>query len=267
MSTLPATFFPDHNENRMKSEGDLKSARQRFLTERPTNLNFLLEQRFSWMNEFLDNKTSVYELGCGCGFSKEFIKNPHLKLTDVSGEAWVDLHVDALNLPFPPNSVDALVCSHMIHHIAFPEKFFQGAIKVLKPGGLIVISEINTSWFMRFLLWLMKHEGWSYEVDLYSNQKPSNDPRDPWSANCAIPQILFDDPQKFESHFKDLKIIKNELTEFSIFPLSGGVIAKTKTIPLPRWALKVCHWIDQALIALFPGIFAMGRKVVLQKKL
>lgn len=262
---LPATFFPSHDDNRMQSEGDLKSARHRFLTERPTNLEFLLEQRFSWMNQYTDGKSQVYELGSGCGFSKEFIKNPNFKLTDVSGESWVDLHVDALNLPFPKESVDVFVCSHMIHHIAYPTLFFQGALQALKPGGMIVISEINTSWIMRFLLWLMKHEGWSYEVDIFGTSKPTNDPKDPWSANCAIPELLFSNPRKFEAQFPNFKVIKNELTEFSIFPLSGGVIAKTKTIPLPRFALQALNLMDKFLIALFPKLFALGRKVVLQK--
>lgn len=249
----------------MKSEGDLKSARARFLNERPTNLNFLLEQRFAWMNEYTDGKDQVYELGSGCGFSKEFIKNPKLKMTDVSGEAWIDMHVDALNLPFQPNSVDVFVCSHMIHHIAFPANFFRSAIRSLKPGGLIVISEINTSWLMRFLLWFMKHEGWSYEVDIFGTTKPTNDPKDPWSANCAIPELLFQNPRAFEKQFPQFKIVRNELCEFSIFPLSGGVIAKTKTIPLPRWVLQALNGLDRILIALFPDLFALGRKVVLQK--
>ena len=78
-----------------------------------------------------------------------------------------------------------------VHHIAQPMKFFQDLKKVLKPGGLVLINEIHTSLIMRLLLKVMSHEGWSYDVDVFDKETVANDPRDPWSANCAIPQLLF----------------------------------------------------------------------------
>ena len=145
-------YIPQHSENRMQLEGDLKTARRRFFHERPSNLIFLLRQRYEWMNDYLSQKENVYELGAGAGFSKEFIENKKLVLTDISGENWIGQHVDALNLPFSQNSVDVLICSHMIHHLAHPLNFFENAYQVLKPGGMILISEINTSFLMRFIL-------------------------------------------------------------------------------------------------------------------
>ena len=60
-----------------------------------------------------------------------------------------------------------------------------------------------------------------------------NDANDLWSANCAIPEILFNNENKFHKTFPFFKIIKNDLNECLIFPLSGGVISKTKMIELP----------------------------------
>tara|TARA_Y100001968_G_C19375131_1_gene727208 strand:+ start:493 stop:1251 length:759 start_codon:yes stop_codon:yes gene_type:complete len=250
----------------MGFEGDLKRARFQLFNRKPSNLLFLLGKRYKWMNYYLEGKKSIYELGCGAGFSKPFISNKNLSLTDVTDYEWVDLHIDALNLPFSANSVDAFICSHMIHHLANPYNFLNSALNCLKPGGLIIISEVNTSVSLRMILRLMRHEGWSYEVDVYSPDSICNDSSDPWSANCSIPQMLFEDSNRFEKVFTNSKIIHSKLTEFLIFPLSGGVISKSKTINLPIFILKIIHILDTILIKLFPSFFPLGMEIVIQKK-
>ena len=265
MNLLPKKYFPKHDENRMKEEGNLENARKRFYNEKPTNLVFLLKKRYLWMNKYLKNKKNIYELGCGAGFSKVFLKNKNLILSDLSDYEWVDKKIDALNLPFKNNSIDVFICSHMIHHLANPYNFLNKAINCLKPGGLILISEVHTSFFLKILLRLMRHEGWSYDIDVFSSKSICNDPSDLWSANCAIPEILFADKNKFEMKIKNTKIIHKKLKEFLIFPISGGVIAKTKTINLPYWFLKIIHVLDVVLTRIFPNIFALGMEVVVQK--
>lgn len=265
MFALPKTFFPSHQENRMKSEGDVQLAREIFFKTRPNNLNFLLQQRFLWMNEYLNGLDKVIEIGSGPAFSKEFIQNSNFKTSDVVKREWVDLEVDAFNMPFQKESLDALVCSHMIHHLAYPKIFFKKAHEVLKPGGLIVISEIYTSWLMRVLLWLMRHEGWSYEKNVFDERTVANEPGDPWSANCAIPQLLFSDVNKFEREIPGFKVIHKEMVEGFIFPLSGGVIAKRKVISLPVFVLKIVETVDRILIKFFPNVFSLGMRVVIQK--
>jgi len=261
---MEKTFYPS-SSNRMNNVGNLSEARRIFLKERPTNLCFLLKSRYDWMNEYIADCSELYELGCGAGFSREFIHNKSLTLTDVSIEYWVDKQVDALNLPFPDNSVDAFICSHMLHHLAKPVEFLRQAHNKLKPGGLILISDLNTSFAMKFLLKLMNHEGWSYEVDVFNELEIVNDPKDPWSANCAIPELLFRNRTVFEDKIPEYRIIRNEYTEFAIFPLSGGVIAKSPTINMPWIVLKAINKLDNLLIRLSPNIFALGRRVVLQK--
>jgi hypothetical protein len=217
------------------------------------------------MTPYISDKTTVYELGSGAGFSKEFLHTPSLKMTDVVTHPWIDCEVDALNMPFETESVDVLIASHMIHHLANPLRFFSEASRVLKPGGQLLISEINTSLITRILLRLLRHEGYSYDVDVFSLETVANDPSDPWSANCAIPQLLFSNPKQFETQVPQFSIALNEVCECFIFPLSGGVIAKTKMVELPIWVLNGIHRLDQFLIRLFPSVFAMGRRVVLVK--
>ena len=71
------------------------------------------------MNQYINGKEKVVELGSGAGFSRKFINNPKLLLTDVNNtNVWIDQKVDALNMPFKSQSLDVIICSHMIHHIA-----------------------------------------------------------------------------------------------------------------------------------------------------
>ena len=61
------------------------------------------------------------------------------------------------------------------------------------------------------------------------------------------------------------EFIKNKLNECFIFPLSGGVIVQSKTIPLHKSILNIIDRLDTILINIFPDVFALGRSVVLQK--
>ncbi|MEM9738418.1 MAG: class I SAM-dependent methyltransferase [Pseudomonadota bacterium] len=262
---LSDPFFPDHADNRMVNEGGLDAAREAYFDKTPSNLHALLEQRFAWMNAHLAGLGPVYEVGCGAGFSKAFIDHPDYHLTDVTLNDWVDLEVDALNMPFADESVGAIVASHMIHHLATPQVFFDEVRRVLKPGGRLVISEINTSLMMRLLLKTMRHEGYGYNIDVFDPEAVANRAEDPWSANCAVPELLFEDETAFEARVDGFKIIHNRLCECLLFPLSGGVIAKTRTINLPKRILSFVRALDEGLVKLAPGVFALGREVVIEK--
>ena len=250
----------------MQHEGDVALARERFLRTKPSNLTYLLETRYLWMNAFCEGKEQVIEIGAGAGFSKEFITNSSLVLTDFdSPHPWIEQRVDAMHMPYAADSLDVIISSHMIHHVAKPLVLFEEIHRVLKPGGLLLIHDVNTSLVFRLLLRVMRHEGWSYDVDVFDRRRVANHPEDPWSANCAIPEMLFSDPDRFHRALPGLKVIRNELCECFIFPLSGGVIAKSRTVNLPRMLLEGVNAIDALLVRMLPSVFALGRRVVLEK--
>lgn len=261
---LGGEYFPDHNANKMAHEGDVEGARARFLANKPNNLRFLLEKRFRWMNAYIPAGTKALELGCGAGFLQLFVDAP-VTLSDVEARPWTNRVVDAMRLRELGETFDVVVCSHMIHHIANPIAFFADLATVVKPGGLVLINEIHTGLLMRLLLRIMRHEGWSYDVDVFDPKAVANDPRDPWSANCAIPQLLFGDLARFEREAPAFKVERFELNECLVFPLSGGVIAKTATINLPTAVLKLVDGLDRLLIRLMPDVFAMASRVVLRR--
>ena len=263
---LAGPYIPDHDANRMAHEGDVAGARKAFVASRFNNLDALLEQRFGWMRDHLRPDDVIVEFGCGAGFSRLYLDHPGLILTDVLENEWVDQHADAMNPPFEPASVDVIICSHMIHHMAQPVKFFANVRPILRPGGRILIQDLNTSLIMRLMLHAMRHEGWSYDVDVFDANAVTNDPKDPWSANCAIPEMLFRSSAEFERSVPGYDVTKNELNECLLFPLSGGVIAKTPVPQLPRFVLTGVKALDRLLVKAAPGVFAVGRSVVLTKQ-
>lgn len=262
---LPRTYFPTHEENRFQHEGDVARARAFFLEHRPRNLEFLLYKRYDWMNAHLKPGQRIVEFGAGSGLSKEFIKHDGFIITDVEPRAWTDAVADAMDPPFPPGSVDVAVFSHMIHHLPSPAKFFASVHRMLAPGGLVLIQELNTCFGLKAALRAMRHEGWSYDIDVFDPDIVANDPRDPWSANCAIPELLFTDGAEFERRIPGFRIEKNALNECFVFLASGGVVVRAKTVELPRFALRAIDGLDSTLVKLMPSIFAMGRSVVLRK--
>lgn len=201
-------------------------------------------------------------LGCGAGLSREFIDNPNLVLTDVTTYEWVDKYMDALNIDLPDDSVDVLICSHMIHHISKPMSFLEDVSKKLKKGGRIIIQDIYTGTLMKMVLRVMRHEGWSDIIDVYDKNVVCNDPSDPWSANCSIPKLLFWSGQELSMY----KTILHTRNECFLFLASGGVIAKTFYLPVGDRAAAFIKKLDKILIKIAPSFFACGCSVVLQKK-
>lgn len=262
---LPATYFPTHDQNRFAHEGDVARARATFLARRPGNLEFLLCKRYAWMNAYLEPGMRVVEFGAGSGLGKEFIEHDDYTLTDVEPRPWIDQVADAMDPSFPDGSIDVAICSHMVHHLSNPMRFLDAMHRKLAPGGRLLIQELNTCFLLRLALRVARHEGWSYGVDVFDRGVVANDPRDPWSANCAIPELLFGDEREFKRRVPGFAIEKNALSECLVFLLSGGVVVQTRTLPLPRWALRAVDALDRALIRVLPSLFAMGRSVVLRK--
>lgn len=261
---LPKTYFPSPEKNRFLHAGDVLGARKYFDQNKPNNLNYLLEKRYKWMNKYLADKTRIIELGCGPGFGAYYYEHK-VTFTDIENYPWVDEIVDVRNLPFEDDSVDAFLCSHMIHHIAQPKKFLETMRRKLRKGGYVVIQEAELSFFLKLTTWLFRHEGWSDEIDIFDDDQICNDPEDPWSANGVIPKHLFEDEDRFERNMAGYRIRKNELSECFIWLLSGGVIVRMKTINLPRFLLKIIDRLDMLLIKVAPKMFAFGRSVVLEK--
>jgi SAM-dependent methyltransferase len=265
---LKKSYRPNHRQNRMKHEGDVPGARERYYRNPSNNLRFLLQKRYVWMNDYLCPESRGLEVGSGAGIGRDWIRCRQFYLSDLAGYPWLDFkQVDAMHTPFEPQSFDFVIANNMIHHLAYPARFFREMNRILRPEGFLLIQEIHASFLMRLILRLMRHEGYDYGVPVFGEQTPCNNPGDLWSANCAIPDLLFDRHRVFEDKMPYFKILRHEYGEFIIFLNSGGVIAKTVFVPLPRLLLKAAACTDEGLCRIFPHLFALQQRVVLQKRI
>ena len=254
--------------NRMKTHANTKIAREFYNSTKSGNLKFLLNQRFNWMNTFINTNDIGIEVGSGAGFLKDFIKNKNLKLTDMSNDNHLDYkNIDAQKTNFKDESFDFVISSNMIHHLPYPIKFFNEMNRILKKNGKLIIFEAYCSISFQLATVLMKHEGFDFTVNVWDEKKPKSDEKNVWSGNIAVPNLIFDDKKKFNEKLGNLFTIEYEkFVECLIFLNSGGVTSKTFNIPMNNFFLNILNLLDKLLIKISKNIFCMGRRIVLIKK-
>ena len=75
------------------------------------------------------------------------------------------------------------------------------------------------------------------------------------------------DIKDFEKNMgKKFELKYSLLCECLLFLNSGGVTSKTFYIPLNFFFLKIISYLDKFLTFIFPKLFALGYKIVLEKK-
>ena len=256
------------NQNRMKKVGDVEEAVNYFDSKKNKNLYFLIKNRYEWMNNFVKENDIGIEVGAGAGLSKKFILSKNLKISDFSDYQHLDYkNTDAQNTNFSENSYDFIIAANMIHHIPYPIKFFREMHRILKKDGKLIIQEAYCSIIFQLITIVMRHEGFDFTKDVWSETSPVTDDDDLWAGNIAVPHLVFDDIDIFNkylgSHFK---IEYESFAECLVFLNSGGVCSRTFYIPMNNFFIKLLDIMDLILTRSFPKIFAMGRRLVLVKK-
>jgi len=222
---------------------NILESRERFKNKKNKNLRLLMEKIFFWMKKFIKDKKNIIELGSGNGACKDILKNKHIILTDIQKYKWISKKINMNSLKLEKKyikKVDVFIINH-------------------------AMNEPEISFFLRFFLFLLDDEAWSFKVDIFNSKKNIFTPNTLCDANNATATLLFKDEKKFNLHFPQYKIINNKLSEFLVFLNSGGAAQKTFHIPGNSLLFNFFNLIDRILIFFLPSVFALNRAVILKK--
>jgi SAM-dependent methyltransferase len=187
------------------------------------------------------------ELGSGSGFIKEIM--PQVVTSDVIDVATVDKVFSAYKMPFENNSVDGIFMIDVFHHLADVRLFLEEARRVLKKGGVVVMSEPWNCLWAKFIYRNFHHE-------LYDDKRNwtfiSEGPLS--GANGALPWIVFERDRKiFENEFPHFKIEEIKLHTPFRYLASGGLSFKQFT---PAFLFRPFTLIDKVFSYVGTAMFA-----------
>src|SRR5690606_25698318 len=119
---------------------------------------------------------------------KEYL--PHVISTDSIASPWLDCVCDAQTLPLENNSLSNIVAIDVLHHIERPIRFFKEALRILHPGGRIILLDPAITPLSWFFYHFIREEPVFLKSDPLKDGSLSPD-RNPFDANQAIPTLLF----------------------------------------------------------------------------
>lgn len=176
------------------------------------------------------------ELGSGPGFAKHFI--PELELSDVVKAPWHEHRISAEELPFPDQSLGALVLFDVLHHLPSPTVFMAEASRALKPGGRVVLCEPYLSALSYPVYRFFHEEGADPSVDPFSTLAGESN-RDPFDGNQAVPTLmLVRGRAELERRFPALRVVSVERFAGPSYVASGG-FSRRPLLPMVLWRALV----------------------------
>lgn len=123
----------------------------------PKNYEFLDSFEDNKISQFLGDLSdkSVLDAGCGSGRLIEALRDKGAEITamDISQKMLDKINKkyskiktvkgDIAAMPFKDEMFDVVIAAFVIVHLKYPEKAFEECYRVLKPGGFLLVTNVN----------------------------------------------------------------------------------------------------------------------------
>jgi len=164
-------------------------------------------------------------------------------------------------LPFAKSSLANIVLFDALHHLENVRYFFDEALRVLQPGGRVIIMNP----YISVSSWPVYHFLHPEPVDFDHDPlalSPMQPGRTPFDANQAISTILFErSSRRFHDVYPNLRKLRHHRLAFFAYPLSGGF---ERPSLMPTWMIRPVLTFERLLAAL-SRYLAFRILVVLEK--
>lgn len=170
---------------------------------------------------------------------------------------------DGSQLPFADGSIANIVLFDVLHHIEYPALFMKEAVRVLRPGGRMILSEPAITPVSGLFYHHMHPEPVDLDADAFAIGSPTPD-RDPFDANQAIPTLMFRHQKaRFASGFPALAIRDVRLMSLFAYPMTGGFRPWTA---IPAALVPAMLLIERLLLPLLGPLMAFRMFVVVERR-
>jgi SAM-dependent methyltransferase len=199
------------------------------------------------------------EIGGGPGYYKEY--QPDILSSDILPTRWLDMVVDCQDISCPDASFSNIVGLDVFHHIDDPLRFLREAVRVLRPGGRLILIE---PWITPFSYLIYRY---LHQEDCFLSWRPGQtlgDEKDPFDANAAQPYLVFDRYwQAVQKELPQLSILHIERFSLFAYLLSFGF----KPINLlPESIYPAVKSFENATKPLWEPIAALRALIVVERR-
>ena len=167
--------------------------------------------------------------------------------------------VDAQYLPYKNSFFDIVIAKDSLHHFKDPYKSLNEIHRVLKPGGIFIVSEPYWSLLGRLIFHFFHPEKWDTNPRHVKIESSS-----PWESNQALLYLLKGTfTKEFNSSVPGLKLTVLNSSYGISYALSGGVFARTI---IPSKLLLVVYNFEKKILLLSKPFVGLNIYAVFTKE-